>query len=160
MSWLISFAWAHLSCEECETSENYKMKNSSQHLDLNLVPSAYEVDKLPILLQDLIYIEHLKVDRILPGCVIVVPRFSRKHGDIKSHSSFCPFVCLSVRLSQKLLTWLISSEVLVIEHWYLACMILVTSPFQWYHAVALTFDLLQGQICCRAGDHNSSNLLV
>ena len=39
-------------------------------------------------------------------------------------------------------------------------MILVTSPFHWYHAVTLTFDLLQGQICCRAGDHNSSNLLV
>ena len=26
--------------------------------------------------------------------------------------------------------------------------------------LALNFDLLQGQICCRAGDHNSSNLLV
>ena len=41
-------------------------------------------------------------------------------------------------------------------------MIMVTSPFYWYHAVTLTltFDLSQGQICCRAGDHNSSNLLV
>ena len=47
----------------------------------------------------------------------------------------------------------------MIEHWYLTCMILVTSPFYWYHAVTLTFDLLQGQICCR-GDHNSSSLLV
>ena len=57
---------------------------------------------------------------------------------------------------------LISSEVLMIEHWYLACMILVTSPFNWHHAVTmtLTFDLLQGQSCCRAGDHNSPNLLV
>ena len=26
--------------------------------------------------------------------------------------------------------------------------------------LTLTFDLHQGQICCRAGDHNSSNLLV
>ena len=62
----------------------------------------------------------------------------------------------------KTLTWLIYSEVLMIEHWYLACMIRVTSPLYWYHAVILTlsFDLLQGQSCCRAGDHNSPNLLV
>ena len=39
-------------------------------------------------------------------------------------------------------------------------MILVISPFHWYHTVTLNFDLLQGQICCGAGDHNSSNLLV
>ena len=26
--------------------------------------------------------------------------------------------------------------------------------------MTLTFDLLQGQICCQAGDHNSPNLLV
>ena len=63
-----------------------------------------------------------------------------------------PSVPLSVT---KTLTWLISSEVLMIEHWYLACMILVTGPFNWHHIVTLTFDLLQGQICCRAGDHNS-----
>ena len=31
-------------------------------------------------------------------------------------------------------------------------MILVTSPFNWHHAVTLTFDLPQGQICCRTGD--------
>ena len=48
----------------------------------------------------------------------------------------------------------------MIEHWYLACMILVTGPFNWHHVVTLTFDLLQGQICCWAGDHNSPNLLV
>ena len=75
--------------------------------------------------------------------------------DIKTHSS--------IRLSvTKTLTWFISSEVLMIEHWYLACMILVTSPLHWYYAVtlSLTFYLLQGQICCWAGDHNSSNLLV
>ena len=39
-------------------------------------------------------------------------------------------------------------------------MILVAIPFNWFHAMTLTFDQLQGQICCRAGDHNSSNLLV
>ena len=39
-------------------------------------------------------------------------------------------------------------------------MVLVTSPFNWHHAVTLTFDLFKGQICCRAGDHNSPNLLV
>ena len=68
--------------------------------------------------------------------------------DIKTHSSVCLSVRPSVHLSvTKTLTWLISSEVLMIEHWYLACMILVTGPFYWYHAVTLTFDQLQGQIC-------------
>ena len=98
-------------------------------------------------------------------CVDYCPPLSRKRGDIKSHSSVClsvrPSVPPSVRLSvTKTLTWLISSEVLKIEHWYLACMILVTSPFKWCRPVTLTFDLLQGQSCCRAGDHNSPNLLV
>ena len=63
-------------------------------------------------------------------------------------------VCQSVRLSvTKTLTWLMSSEVLMIEHWYLACMILVTSPSYWNHAVTLTFDLLQvqGQIVACGG---------
>ena len=54
----------------------------------------------------------------------------------------------------KTLTPFVSSEVLLIQHWYLACMILVTSPFYWYHVVALTFDILQGKICCRMGDLN------
>ena len=99
-----------------------------------------------------------------------------KAGYIKTHLS----ICLSVRLSvTKTLTWLISSEVFMIEHWYLACMILVTSPFYWYHAATLTFDLLQEQDKSsdieqqppfgvksnllpgrQAGDHYSSNLLV
>ena len=40
-----------------------------------------------------------------------------KVGDIKSHSSVCPTVCPSVCPSvTKTLTWLISSEVLMIEH--------------------------------------------
>ena len=72
--------------------------------------------------------------------------------DIKTHSSICPSVC------HKNFNLAHIFEVLMIEHWYLAC--IVTSPFYWYHAVTLTFDLSQGQICCRAGDHNSSNLLV
>ena len=37
--------------------------------------------------------------------------------------------------------WLISSEVLIIEHWYFARMILLTSPFNWHHAVTLTFKV-------------------
>ena len=93
----------------------------------------------------------------------IVPRALAKAGDIKTHSSVCPSLCLSLCLSvTKTLTWLISSEVLMIEHWNLACMIFVTSPFKWHHAMALTFtlDLFQGQICCRAGDHNSPNLLL
>ena len=77
-----------------------------------------------------------------------------KAGDIKTHSSVHPSVC------HKTLSWLIPSEVLMIEHWYLACMITVTSPLDWNHVVTLTFDLCQGQICCRVGDHNSLNLLV
>ena len=48
----------------------------------------------------------------------------------------------------------------MIEQWNLAWMILVSSPFYWYLVVTLTFDLLQGEICCCVGDHNSSNLLV
>ena len=49
------------------------------------------------------------------------------------------FVRLSVT---KTLTWLISSVVLMIEHWYLACIILVTfNPFDGHHAVTFTFDL-------------------
>ena len=53
-----------------------------------------------------------------------------------------------------------SSEVLKIKHWYLACMVLVISSFNWHHVVTLTFDLFEGQICCHAGDHNSPNLLI
>ena len=103
---------------------------------------------------------------------LFVPRLSRKRGTLNLiRPSVPPSVRPSVRPSlrppvplsvTKTLTWLISSEVLMIEHWYLACMILVTGPFNWHHVVTLTltFDLLQGQICCRAGDLNSPNLLV
>ena len=50
----------------------------------------------------------------------------------------------------------------MIEHLYLASMILMTSPFNWNLAwtLTLTFDILQGQIFCHMWDHNSPNLLV
>ena len=80
-----------------------------------------------------------------------------KAGNIEIYSSICQSLYLSVT---KTLTWLISSEVLMIERWYLACMIIETSPFNWHHSVTLTFDLFQGKICCLAGDHNSLNSLV
>ena len=96
---------------------------------------------------------------------LFVPRLSRSRGRLNSfvRLSFCLSVSLSVCPSvTKTLTLLIFSEVLMIEHRYLACMILVTSPFNWHHAMTLTltFGLLQGQSCCRVGDHNSPNLLV
>ena len=31
----------------------------------------------------------------------------------------------------------------MIEHWYLACMVLVTNPFNWHHAVTLTLTHLK-----------------
>ena len=95
--------------------------------------------------------------------VCFCPPLSRKRGDIKSHLSVCPSVPLSVRLSvTKTLTLAITFALLQVEPWYLACVFFVTRPFRWYHVVTLTvtFDLLQGQICCPAGDHNSLNLLV
>ena len=89
----------------------------------------------------------------------IVPRFREKRGDIKSHSFVCPSVFPSVT---KTLTLAITFALLQIKLWYLACVFLVTRPFQWHHVVTLTvtFDLLQGQICCRAWVHNSLNLLV
>ena len=86
------------------------------------------------------------------------PPLSRKRGDIKSHSSVCLSVCPSVT---KTLTLAITFALLQVELWYLTCVFFVTRPLRWYHVVTLTmtFDLLQGQICCRAGDHNSLNLL-
>ena len=91
---------------------------------------------------------------------IFVPRFRESAGTLISF--VCPSVpslCLSVT---KTLTLAITFALLQIELWYLACVFFVTRPFRWYHVVTLTmtFDLLQGQICCRAGDHNSLNLLV
>ena len=39
MSWLISYVIACLICEECEASENYKLKKIT-HSDLNQTPTA------------------------------------------------------------------------------------------------------------------------
>ena len=43
---------------------------------------------------------------------------------------------------------------------YLACMISVTRPFKWHHAMTLNCDLLQGQIFSHVGDHITLNWLV
>ena len=67
-----------------------------------------------------------------------------KAGDIKLNRLS---VCLSVHMS----------KVSMVEHLYLACIIIVTSPFYWYHDVTLTFGLSEGQICCKVRDHNSLN---
>ena len=80
-------------------------------------------------------------DDLIKTCIIA-PMLWRKRRILKLidiRPSVCPPVCLSVT---KTLTWLISCEVLMKEHyWYLACMILVSSPFYRHHAVTLTFDL-------------------
>ena len=80
-----------------------------------------------------------------------------KAGDIKTHSSVHLSVFPSVTKNFNLarIFWSIKDRALI-----LACMILVTSPFNLHHSVTLTFDLLQGQSCCRAEDQNSRNLLV
>ena len=62
----------------------------------------------------------------------IVPRLSRKRGTLNS------FVCPSVCSVTKTLTWLISSEVLMMENWYLTCILLVTCPFNLHHAGTLT----------------------
>ena len=85
------------------------------------------------------------------------PPLSQKHGDIKSHSSVCHSVRPSVTKTLTLGICTSTYRALI-----LACVFLVTRPFRRYHVVTLTvtFKLFQGQICCRAGDHNSLNLLV
>ena len=62
----------------------------------------------------------------------------RKQRDVKAHLSVCPSVTQT-------LTWLISFEVLMIEHLYLELMILVISDFSLHYCVTLTltFNLLQ-----------------
>ena len=96
--------------------------------------------------------------------VVFVPRFRESVGTLNLiRLSVRPSVCLSVRLSvTNTLTLAITFALLQIELWYLASVFFVTRPFRWYNVVTvtMTFDLLQGQICCRAGDHNSLNLRV
>ena len=65
--------------------------------------------------------KNAKVDKftIMLGIAVrlIVPRALAKAGDIKTHSSVLLSVRPSLRLSvTKTLTWLISSEVLKIEH--------------------------------------------
>ena len=91
---------------------------------------------------------------------LFVPRFRESAGILNLIRLSVPLsICLSVT---KILTLALFFALLQVELWYLACVFFVTRPFRWYHVVTLTvtFDLLQGQICCRAGDHNSLNLLV
>ena len=45
----------------------------------------------------------------------------------------------------------------MIEHWYLACMILVTSPFDWHHI--LTFNLISRSNLLRRGGPQFSKYL-
>ena len=72
------------------------------------------------------------------------PKPFAKAGNIKAH---CPSLRRPVSLSvTKTLTWLMSTEVFIIDHWYLTWIILVISPLYWYHVVTWTFDLLQGHL--------------
>ena len=104
--------------------------------------------------QSYFFIRHINFMRYnnIQKQTLIVPRFRESVGTLNLiRLSVCPSVT-------KTLTWAITFALLQIELSYLACVFLVTRPFRWYHVV--TFDLLQGQICCRAGDHNSLNLLV
>ena len=56
-------------------------------------------------------------------CSFLSPTFCKSRGTLKLIRMS---LCLSVT---KTWTWLISFEVLMIEHWYLICMIIVTYPF-------------------------------
>ena len=52
MSWLMSFVWAYKSCEDCESSVNYKMYNSCPLWDSNQGPFAYEANALLLNYED------------------------------------------------------------------------------------------------------------
>ena len=82
-----------------------------------------------------------------------------KAGDIQTHSFTYLFI---IRLLvTKTLTWLISSEVCYCDRTLILGMHCpCDKPFNWHHALILIFDLLQGQTCCCAGDHNSQNFLI
>ena len=83
---------------------------------------------------------------------LFVPRFRKSTGTL---NLIRPSVTKTSTLA-------ITFAILQVGLWYLACVFFVTRPFWWYHVVTLmvTFDLLQGQICCWVGDHNFLNLLV
>ena len=69
MSWLITFARAYSSSVE-RRSRIQNEKKTSPKWDSNRVPSACEAKEPTIALLDLIYIEYLKVDPVLPKCAI------------------------------------------------------------------------------------------
>ena len=50
--------------------ENYEVKNSCPQWGSNSVLSAYEANALTIGPQDMIAIDHLKIDCVLPECAI------------------------------------------------------------------------------------------
>ena len=89
------------------------------------------------------------------------PPLSRKRGDIKSHSSVCPSLCLSVRhknfnLGHNFCT--ITDRALI-----LGMCVLCDKTFPMAACRNFDRDLWPtslGQIFCRAGDHNSMNLLL
>ena len=89
-----------------------------------------------------------------PECVIVPHLSWKTHSSVRL--SVCPSVC-NKNFNLTHILWSINDRTLIFPslslYWYLTCMILVTNPFYWYDVEILTwkFDLLRGQICCRAG---------
>ena len=83
-----------------------------------------------------------------------------KAGHIKTHSSVCPSLCLSVRYKNFNLAHIFLSinDRALIFGMHDPC----DKPFQLAPCSDLDLDteLRQGQSCCKAGDHNSPNLLV
>ena len=79
-----------------------------------------------------------------------------KAGDIKSHLSVRPSVHQK-NLNLAHIFWSINDRALISGMHY-PC----EKPFHLApcYDLDLNFDLLQGQSCCRAGDHNSPNWLV
>ena len=83
------------------------------------------------------------------------PIFCESGGHLNSFVclSVCPSVCLSKNFNLAHIFWSINDRALIFDmhdHY--------DKPFILVPCFDL--DLSQGQICCRAGDHNSSNLLL
>ena len=93
--------------------------------------------------------------------MIFVPRLSQKRGTLKLiRLSVCPSVPLSVchkNFNLAHIFWSFNDTALIFGMNDQRDKPFLLVP---YCDLTLTFDLSQGQICCRAGDHNSSNLLV
>ena len=126
----------------------------------DLDPMSYYLDETYTRRQDLLWPWpnvlwwnlHKTVRRVDLDPMFYCPPLLRKHGDIKSHLSVCH---KNYNLGYNFCTITGRASILGIVFF-------VTRPFRWYHFVTLTvtFDLLKGQICCQAGDHNSLNSLV